>query len=97
MIANFGFGVGSMLIFGLVTTMLTEILSRKSSAGVALNNFVRNVFSCVGTVLASPIINGIGNGWLFTILALVGFISGVTVLLLMKKYGPRWREKGIDD
>jgi MFS family permease len=96
MIANFGFGIGCMLIFALVTTMLTEILSRKSSAGVALNNFVRNIFSCVGTVVTSPIISGIGNGWLFTILALVGFISGVSVLLLMKKYGPRWRERGID-
>ncbi|PCG99570.1 Major facilitator superfamily domain, general substrate transporter [Penicillium occitanis (nom. inval.)] len=85
MIANFGFGVGSMLIFGLVTTMLTEILHRKSSAGVALNNFVRNIFSCVGTVVTSPIISGIGNGWLFTILALVSFISGVSVLLLMKR------------
>jgi MFS family permease len=96
MIANFGFGVGSMLIFGLVTTMLTEILHRKSSAGVALNNFVRNIFSCVGTVVTSPIISGIGNGWLFTILALVSFISGVSVLLLMKRYGPRWRERVID-
>ncbi|EED17695.1 MFS multidrug resistance transporter, putative [Talaromyces stipitatus ATCC 10500] len=96
MIANFCFGVGSMIIFGLVTTMLTEFLSRKSSAGVALNNFVRNIFSCVGTVVASPIIDGIGNGWLFTILSLVSFSSGVAVLLLMKRYGPRWRERGID-
>lgn len=96
MIANFAFGVGSMLIFALVTTMLTEFLPRKSSAGVALNNFVRNIFSCVGTVVTAPIIHAIGNGWLFTILGLVGFISGVMVLGLMKKFGPRWRQKPMD-
>lgn len=96
MIANFAFGIGSMLIFAVSVTMLTEFLPRKSSAGVALNNFVRNLFSCVGALVASPIIHGIGNGWLFTILGLVGFVSGAAVLTSMKKFGPRWREKGID-
>ncbi|KKA21610.1 Uncharacterized protein T310_4397 [Rasamsonia emersonii CBS 393.64] len=72
-VANFFFGIGSMLIFGMATTMLTEFMPKKSSAGVALNNFVRNIFSCVGAVVASPIIHAIGNGWLFTILGLLGF------------------------
>lgn len=94
MIANFFFGVGSMLIFSMATTMLTEFMPKKSSTGVALNNFVRNIFSCVGTLVTSPIIQGIGNGWLFTILGLVGFASS-SVILVMKVYGPRWREKSI--
>ncbi|OKL63907.1 hypothetical protein UA08_00615 [Talaromyces atroroseus] len=95
MIANFAFGIGSMLIFGLSTTMLTEFLPRKPSAGVALNNFIRNILSCVGVIVASPIINAIGNGWLFTILGIVGFVSGVSVLGLMKRFGPKWRETPI--
>jgi MFS family permease len=95
MIANFLFGVGSMLIFGLATTMLTEFLPRKPSAGVALNNFVRNILSCVGVIVASPIIDAIGNGWLFTILGIVGLVSGVAVLGLMKRFGPKWRETPI--
>lgn len=74
--------------------MLTEFMPKKSSTGVALNNFVRNIFSCVGTLVTSPIIQGIGNGWLFTILGLVGFASS-SVILVMKIYGPRWREKNI--
>ncbi|KAL1986024.1 hypothetical protein VTN96DRAFT_7037 [Rasamsonia emersonii] len=90
-VANFFFGIGSMLIFGMATTMLTEFMPKKSSAGVALNNFVRNIFSCVGAVVASPIIHAIGNGWLFTILGLLGFVSG-SVILIMRKMGPRWRE-----
>ncbi|KAJ5281083.1 hypothetical protein N7478_006455 [Penicillium angulare] len=92
MIANFFFGIGSMLIFSMVTTMLTEFMPKKSSIGVALNNFVRNIFSCVGSLITAPLIGAIGNGWLFTILGIIGFASG-SVILFMKIYGPRWRLK----
>ncbi|KAF7714979.1 MFS-type Multidrug resistance transporter [Penicillium ucsense] len=91
MIANFFFGIGSMLIFSMVTTMLTEFMPKKSSEGVALNNFVRNIFSCVGSLVTAPVIHGIGNGWLFTILGLVGFASS-SVIFLMRAFGPRWRD-----
>lgn len=92
MIANFVFGIGSMLIFSMVTTMLTEFMPKKSSIGVALNNFVRNIFSCVGSFITAPLIGVMGNGWLFTILGGIGFVSAF-VILFMKIYGPRWRLK----
>jgi MFS family permease len=89
-VANFFFGFGSMLIFNMATTMLTEFMSRKSSSGVALDNFVRNIFSCIGGIVASPLIDAIGNGWLFTGLGLITFFSG-TVAWVMRRWGPRWR------
>lgn len=92
MIANFFYGVGSMLIFAMVTTMLTEFMPKKASSGVALNNLMRNIFSCVGGIVGAPLIDAIGNGWLFTILGLWAF-SSAAVIWAMKKYGPRWREK----
>lgn len=92
MFANFFFGVGSMLIFGMATTMLTEFMPKKSSAGVALNNFVRNILSCVGSVVASPLIQAIGNGWLFTILGIAAFVICIISIMTMKKMGPRWRQ-----
>ncbi|CAI7580333.1 unnamed protein product [Penicillium crustosum] len=91
MIANFFFGMGSMLIFSMVTTMLTEFMPKKSSEGVALNNFMRNIFSCVGSVVTAPIISGIGNGWLFTILGLISFACS-SVIFLMRVNGPKWRK-----
>jgi MFS family permease len=92
MIANFVFGVGSMLIFALVTTMLTELLPKRSSEGVALNNFVRNIFSCVGSFVTVPVINGIGNGWLFTIVGVAAILSS-GVIVAMRLFGGRWRER----
>jgi len=91
MVANFFFGLGSMIIFATSTTMLTEFLSKRSSSGVAVNNFVRNIFSCVGGIVAEPIISAIGDGWLFTILGIWAWISSVIVIWAMRKYGPKWR------
>lgn len=91
LIANFFFGVGSMLVFSMVTTMLTEFIPKKTSSGVAANNFVRNIFSCVGAFIAEPLMSAIGNGWLFTGLGAIALAS-CTVIWAMKRFGPQWRE-----
>lgn len=71
--------------------MLTEFLPSKSSNGVAVNNFIRNIFSCVGSLLTNPLIEAIGDGWLFTILGIVSLIAGPFTIWAMKRFGPRWR------
>lgn len=94
LIANFFFGVGTMLIFGMVTTMLTEFMPRRASSGVAINNFVRNIFSCVGAITADPLIGAIGNGWLFTGVGIIALASG-SVVWAMRKYGPRYVDSAV--
>jgi multidrug resistance protein len=96
MIANFFFGVGSMLIFSLVTTMLTEFMPKRASAGIAINNFVRNIFSFTGAVVAEPVIAAIGNGWIMTILGLWSLASGCAVIWAMGRWGPKWRVKMVE-
>jgi MFS family permease len=91
MIANFFYGVGSMIVFAMATTMLTEFMPRKASTGIAVNNFVRNIFSCIGGLVGAPLIDAIGNGWICTILGVVALISGVGAILSMKHYSERWR------
>ncbi|MCJ1268872.1 hypothetical protein MMC22_008760 [Lobaria immixta] len=90
LIANFFFGVGSMLIFGMVTTMLTEFMPANASAGVALNNCIRNIFSCVGSIVAEPLVSAIGNGWLFTGVGVIALASS-SVIWAMRRFGPGWR------
>ena len=79
-----------MIVFALVTTMLTEFLPRKASTGIAVQNFIRNIFSCVGTILAHPFKHAVGNGWMCTILAIVALISGSVTILIMKRFGNEW-------
>lgn len=91
MVPNFFFGLASMLVFGAVTTMLTEFMPKRSSSGVALNNFVRNIFSCIGVIVTEPLIQAMGVGWLCTMVALIALISGNMCILLLRKNGDRWR------
>lgn len=71
--------------------MLTEFMPRKASNGVALNNFVRNIFSCIGGAITDPLIQAIGNGWLFTIFGIASLVAGIFAIMAMKRFGPRWR------
>ena len=75
--------------------MLTEFMPKKASSGVAVNNFIRNICSCIGAVTAQPLISAIGNGWLFTGLSVIAMASSV-VVWAMRKYGPEWR-KSMDE
>ncbi|AEO62310.1 uncharacterized protein THITE_2106351 [Thermothielavioides terrestris NRRL 8126] len=92
-VANFFFGCGSMLVFGVTTTMLTEFMPRRSSSGVAVNNFVRNIFSCVGSVIAQPLIDAMGNGWMCTMVGLFAWVTGNAAIWALTRYGARWREE----
>lgn len=85
MIANFFYGIGSMTVFALATTMLTEFMPQRTSSGVALNNFFRNIFSAVGGIVGAPLISSIGNGWLFTILGIWTLSSAVVIWAMRSK------------
>ncbi|KAI1646247.1 MFS general substrate transporter [Daldinia loculata] len=92
-VANFFFGVGSMLVFSAATTMLTEFMPQRSSSGVALNNFVRNIFSCVGGIVGQPLINAMGIGWLMTMVGLIAWLSGNLSIWFLRKNSRKWREQ----
>lgn len=91
-VANFFFGLGSMLVFSMATTMLTEFMPRRASSGVALNNFVRNILSATGAVVGRPLSDAIGFGWLATAVALIAWIGGNLALFLIRRNSQRWRK-----
>lgn len=91
------FGIGSMLIFALVNTMLTEFMPRRAASGIALNNFVRNIFSFTGAVVAEPILSKIGNGWFMTILGIWSVVTGCAALAAMRRWAERWRGKMVEE
>jgi hypothetical protein len=80
-----------MLIFSLVSTMLTEFMPKRAASGIALNNFVRNIFSFTGAMIADPVLSAIGNGWFMTILGVWSVITGFAALAAMGRWGEQWR------
>lgn len=73
--------------------MLTEFVRKKSSAGVAVNNFVRNILSCIGTVVATPWINAIGVGYVTTTIAVFCLVVGYFAIWMLRRNARRWREE----
>ncbi|CCG81587.1 putative MFS multidrug resistance transporter [Taphrina deformans PYCC 5710] len=92
LVGTFLFGLGTMFIYSAVTTYLIDVLPGRSSSAMALNNFVRNVLACAGSVLAVPAIDALGEGVLFSIIGGLFILSTLLVLAIVLK-GDEWREK----
>ncbi|KID76316.1 Major facilitator superfamily domain, general substrate transporter, partial [Metarhizium brunneum ARSEF 3297] len=65
----------------------------RSSAGVAVNNFVRNILSCVGTIVAAPWVDAIGVGYVMTAVALFCIVAGYIGIWTLRRNAPRWRKE----
>ncbi|KAL8712487.1 MAG: hypothetical protein Q9220_003335 [cf. Caloplaca sp. 1 TL-2023] len=92
LLANFLTGISAMIIFGLVTTMLTEFLPSRPASAVALNSMGRNLFACVGFAVAQPWLEACGNGWVFTAAAGMMAVGGGGVIWGLGRWGRGWRE-----
>ncbi|KAK3319474.1 major facilitator superfamily domain-containing protein [Cercophora scortea] len=85
------YGLFGMILYGAVTTVLTEFTPKKSSSGIALNNFVRNILSTIAAVATQPMIDAMGTGWMATMVGLFALVTILITLGALKIYGPRWR------
>ena len=72
--------------------MLTEFVRKRSSAGVAVNNFVRNILSCLGTVVAQPWLDAVDAGWVFTAIGLFCITAGFLGIWLLRRNAQEWRK-----
>lgn len=73
--------------------MLTEFVRKRSSAGVAVNNFVRNILSCVGTIVAAPWVDAMGIGYVMTIVGLFCLVFGHLGIWLLRRNAQKWRKE----
>ncbi|CDK28500.1 unnamed protein product [Kuraishia capsulata CBS 1993] len=85
------FGFASMMVIGATVTYLVDSLPGRGATGVALNNFVRMILATVATFVTEPLIDALGIGVLFSILA--GIIAVIPLLLVILKWkGDYYRE-----
>jgi len=83
-IGTFFFGFGMMIVFATVTTYLVDAVPGRSSSAVAMNNLIRNTVAAIGTVIGKPLIEALGNGMLFSILAGICLASSACIWAIMK-------------
>lgn len=78
-------------------TLLVDIFPENPSTAAASGNITRCGFSAVAIMLVDPLVRAIGYGWFFTILALINSTSGGAAILLIRRFGIRWRQKRMSD
>ena len=83
-VGTFFFGFGLMIVFSTVTTYLMDAVPGRSSSTVAMNNLIRNILACVGTIIGKPLIELVGNGVLFSILTAICLMSSACIWAIIK-------------
>ncbi|CCH46298.1 putative membrane protein [Wickerhamomyces ciferrii] len=85
------FGYSSMMTIGPVVTYLVDSLPGRGATGVALNNFVRQIFATVAVFITEPMIKGMKPGPMYSMLAAL-IVLWAVVLVVLKRKGTYWRE-----
>jgi ABC-type long-subunit fatty acid transport system fused permease/ATPase subunit len=71
--------------------MLTDFVRKRSSAGVAVNNFIRNILSCIEIIVATPWIVGIGMAYMMMTLCVICLLVGSLGIWLISRNATQWR------
>ncbi|KAF9973544.1 hypothetical protein BGZ73_003207 [Actinomortierella ambigua] len=90
-------GFGMMMVFSSATTALVDSNAENNMAtsAVACNSFARGLTGAVGGFIALPLLDAIGNGWLYTMWAILT-IFGSFGLLLMLLRAETWRQRALE-
>jgi len=78
--------------FNTMNVLLVDLYPSSPSTATAANNLVRCLMGAWGAAAIVPMIEGMGRGWAFTLIAAVVALFS-PILLVLQKYGPTWREE----
>ncbi|KAF9446558.1 MFS general substrate transporter [Macrolepiota fuliginosa MF-IS2] len=85
-------GLICMAVMNGTTTLMIDLAPGQGSTVTACSNFVRCSFSAIIISIIQPLINAIGVGWTYVLLA--GFVLiSLPLFYVEMKFGPRWRIK----
>ncbi|KAH8681706.1 chloramphenicol resistance protein [Xylariales sp. PMI_506] len=78
--------------FQVISTLIVDLYPEAPATATAANNLVRCLFGAVATAVIDDMIHAMGKAWAYTFIALI-FVSFSPTLLVIQKYGPKWREE----
>ncbi|KAI5479119.1 MFS transporter [Pseudohyphozyma bogoriensis] len=86
----FFLGAGMIWIYTATLVYIVDANPGRSASAVACNSLFRGVLAAVASQSADPLVARIGNGWLWTGIALI-LAVGEVGLVAVSVYGSRWR------
>lgn len=87
----FFIGFSLTATFQILNVLMVDIYPGKPSVATAANNIVRCEIGAVFSAILLPLVNAIGWGWAYTLLAMI-FLGFTPMLVLVMVKGPRWRK-----
>ncbi|KAI8080746.1 major facilitator superfamily domain-containing protein [Gilbertella persicaria] len=91
-IGLFLYALGQMWAFTPTSVYLVDTKPGYSATAVGVNACIRGIAAAITTVFSSTAVDALGNGIMFTILGVVGFLNGGLVLLCYFR-GTQWRRR----
>ncbi|KAF3768120.1 hypothetical protein M406DRAFT_61800 [Cryphonectria parasitica EP155] len=85
-------GIGMIGFNNTSSVLVVDMYPGKAGAATAANNLTRCLVGAAATAAITPMINGIGSGWAFTIFGFLYLIGGPILLVIMKN-GIKWRRQ----
>lgn len=78
--------------FNILSTLVVDLYPQSPSTATAANNLVRCFMGAGGTAIIDIMINRLGRGWCFTLIALICTVC-MPMLWVSTRNGPKWREE----
>ena len=86
--------IGYSIVASYQTTaiLLVDIHPGRPATATAANNLIRCLLSAGASAIIIPMLNALGRGWTYTLIAFIWLLSSPFCWALMK-CGPRWRKE----
>ena len=91
LILQFFIGGSITIVFNACGTLLIDLHPLRPSTAQASLNIVRCTFAAGGLAALQPLINAVGSGWCFTIIALITGGTATAGVVVGRVWGEVWR------
>lgn len=90
---QFCLGAKCTILLQVYSALLVDIFPEKSGTIAASNNIMRCGLSAAVVAALDPLVDAIGHGWFFTIVALLDGGLCIVGVVVLRCYGMLWRKK----
>ncbi|KAJ4390873.1 hypothetical protein N0V93_004472 [Gnomoniopsis smithogilvyi] len=85
-------GLGMIGFSNTSSVLIVDMYPGRAGAATAANNLTRCLIGSAATAAITPMINGMGIGWAFTVYGFL-YLIGAPMLLLIMRNGIKWRRQ----
>ncbi|KAI9016424.1 major facilitator superfamily domain-containing protein [Phycomyces nitens] len=91
LVFQFFLGIAIMFPNVVLSAYMVDCFRKKGASVTACNNFVRYCMAGIGSLIASDLVNAIGNGILFTLCGAILFLATIFILIIIRN-SKKWEK-----